>query len=148
MPDIEITPLPIIRPFIVPLPDGTVRRDSIVYQDDNEFRQDSQAEFAEKAAAKTADYLAAKESIQDAQAVRDVEELIIQIEQIPDLSASDWVEQAFAEESQTLYLMRLLLADERLPIARPMIEQATPPAVPRTETVYGPLWQRWLTMIP
>lgn len=144
MSNLIIEPLPVIAPFLVTLPDGTIRKDSLVMTK-SELQQTSQAEFKEIAAAKTEDYLAALASIQDAQAVRDVEELIVQVEEIANLADPAWVDVLFEPGTQARYVLDILI--QRQTIARPMIEQATPPAVPRSEGTYGDLWQRWLTLL-
>lgn len=144
MSELNITILPVIAPFLVTLPDGTTRKDSIVMSK-SELQQTSQAEFQALAVAKTEDYLSALASIQDAQAVRDAEELIVQVEEIANLADPAWVDVLFEQGTQARFLIDTLV--QRQEVARPLIEQASPPALPRSQGAYGDLWQRWLTLL-
>lgn len=136
MADIEITPLPVIRPFLA-LVDGKQEKDALVLTD-REYRDMSAADFDAAAVAKTEERLAARDDLAAQQAVRDIEELIQQIESMVDVSTGDPdVDLAFAAPETGPLLTELL---NRKDIAQHMIEG-------RVNGLYGPVWVRWLSMV-
>lgn len=139
--EIQIELGPTIRQFSAPLPDGSgVYRDSVVFPTSGESRQVSDAELKIEAEKRVLAHLAFVNDPGGAQAIRDCEELIQQIESLCDLSDPNWVDAAFTGGSQTEYLLNILI--ERQAVALPLI-------VPdHSESVlYGPLWVRWQSML-
>lgn len=137
--EIEVELGPTIRRFTATLPDGTPYVDSVVFPTSGESRQVSDDELAQEAVRRAQAHLAFVNDPEGAQAIRDCEELITQIESLCDLSAEGWVDTAWSPDTQTEYLLRILL--ERRAVAEALI-------APRVESVlYGPLWARWLSMI-
>ena len=136
MSEIEITPLPVIRPFLA-MVDGKQEKDSLVLTD-REYRDMSAADFTAAAVAKTEERIAARDDQQAAQAVRDVEELIQQVESLVDLSSGDPdVDTVYAAPETKPLLDELLL---RKSLAQNIIEG-------RVNGLYGAVWLRWLSMV-
>lgn len=135
----EIELGPTIRRFTAILPDGTPFTDAVVFPTSGESRQTSDTELADIALARAQAHLAFLEDPAGAQAIRDCEELIQQVESLCDLSDPGWVDAAFVADSQTEYLLRILI--ERRVVSEPLIND-------RLDSVlYGPLWTRWFSML-
>jgi hypothetical protein len=140
MPDeIEIELGPTIRRFTATLPDGTPYTDAVVFPTSGESRQISDAELAAIAVERAQAHLAFVNDPEGAQARRDCEELIQQVESLCDLSAENWVDAAWSAASQTEYLLNILI--ERQVVAAPLIAERT------SSALYGPLWTRWQSML-
>lgn len=137
--DIQVELGPTIRRFTAILPDGTPYTDAVVFPTSGESRQVSDAELAVEAVRRAEAHLAFVTDPEGAQAIRDCEELIQQVESLCDLSDEGWVEAAFSAGSQTEYLLNILI--ERQSVAAPLIAERTGSAL------YGPLWVRWQTML-
>ena len=136
--DIEIELGPTIRQFSAPLPNGGIYRDSLVFPTSGESRQVSDEELKEEGAKRVEAHLAFVNDPEGAQATRDCEELIQQVESLCDLSDENWVDAAWSGGSQTEYLLNILI--ERQIVAAPLIAE-------RVNGLYGLVWQRWQSML-
>ncbi len=137
--EIQIELGPTIRQFSAPLPDGGVYRDSVVFPTSGDSRQVSDTELKAEAAKRVEAHLAFVNDPEGAQAIRDCEELIQQVESLCDLSDENWVDAAWSGGSQTEYLLNILI--ERQIVAAPLIAERI------TSVLYGPLWTRWQSML-
>lgn len=133
--DIQVELGPTIRKFTAVLPDGTPFTDAVVFPTSGESRQVSDEELAQEAVRRAQAHLEFISDPEGAQARRDAEELIQQVESLCDLSEPNWVDLAWAGGSQTEYLLNILV--ERQQVAAPLIAERT------SSVLYGPLWVEW-----
>ncbi len=138
--EIQVEIGPTIRKFVATLPDGTPYQDAVVFPTSGESRQVSDSELiTDFAIPRVEAHLAFVNDPEGAQAIRDCEELIQQVESLCDLSDPAWVDTAWAAGSQTEYLLNVLI--ERRVVAEPLINDRL------DGVLYGPLWVRWFSML-
>lgn len=138
MPDpIDITLGPVLRPYTAPLPNGQTFSDTLVLTR-AEFGDLSEAELRGIAEERVEAHLAFLADPSNAQAIRDAEELVDQIEQTVDVQAPGWVQVAFLLSEQSGQLLQTLAQRDRSLWDAKVAERAN-------DQTFGPLWQQFLS---